>query len=159
MVISVCEIHGGSAKNIIPDVVEFSGSVRCQNMETRNSIEGRILDIIRGISASYKCLAELDYHYGVPPLVNAPPITRIARESARKLVGADRVKNIDFPAMGSEDFSRYLEKVPEGVFARLGIAEPGKPAPAFHNGTFVFAEEALPYGTALFVQFVLDVNG
>jgi amidohydrolase/hippurate hydrolase len=60
--------------------------------------------------------------------------------------------------MGSEDFSRYLERVPEGVFARLGIAEPGKPAQIFHNGSFVFPEEALPYGAALFVQFVLDVN-
>ncbi len=158
VVLSICEIRGGTAKNIIPETVEFGGSIRCRNMETRNSMEGRIRDVVRGIAASYKCEAELDYHYGVPPLVNAPEMTALARESARKLVGPDRVKTIDFPAMGSEDFSRYLEKVPEGVFARLGIAEPGKPAPVFHNGGFVFAEGALPYGTALFVQFVLDVN-
>ena len=159
VVISVCEIHGGTAKNIIPETVEFAGSVRCQNMETRSSIERRILDVVRGVASSYKCEAELDYQYGVPPLINSPAMTALARGSARKLVGEDRVKTIDFPAMGSEDFSRYLERVPEGVFARLGIAEPGKPAQIFHNGSFVFPEEALPYGAALFVQFVLDVNG
>ena len=60
--------------------------------------------------------------------------------------------------MGSEDFSRYLEHVPQGVFARLGIGIPGEAPQLFHNGDFFFPDEALPYGTALFVQFVLDIN-
>lgn len=158
VVISVCEIHGGTAKNIIPEAVEFSGSVRCQSAETRNSIEKRILDVVQNIASTYKCKAELDYHYGVPPLANSPRVTEIVRGSAEKVVGSDRVKHIDIPAMGSEDFSRYLEIVPEGVFARLGIRKPNEPDPVYHNGNFVFPEEALPYGAALFVQFVLDMN-
>jgi amidohydrolase/hippurate hydrolase len=60
--------------------------------------------------------------------------------------------------MGSEDFSRYTEIVPQCVFARLGIRDPGRPEPMFHNGSFFFPEDALPYGTALLTQFVLDVN-
>ncbi len=158
VVISVCEIHGGTAKNIIPETVEFSGSVRCQNMETRNTIEKRIHDVVQGVASSYKCEAKLDYHYGVPPLTNSPEVAAIVRESAQKLVGEQNVKYIDIPAMGSEDFSRYLEVVPKGVFARLGLCDSQNGAPVFHNGSFVFPEEALPYGTALFVQFVLEAN-
>ncbi|MEA4877980.1 M20 family metallopeptidase [Aminobacterium sp. MB27-C1] len=158
LVISICEIHGGTAKNIIPETVEFSGSIRCQNMEVRNSIEQRIRDVIEGVASSYKCKAELDYHYGVPPLSNSPEVVEIVRTSAKKVIGSENVKYIDIPAMGSEDFSRYLEVVPKGVFARMGICVPGKNVPVFHNGNFIFPEEALPYGTALFVQFVIDAN-
>lgn len=158
VVISICEIHGGTAKNIIPETVEFSGTVRCHNKYTRNTMKKRIYDVIQGIASTYKCKAELDYFYGVPPLTNSLEITEIVRKSAQKIVGLTKVKHIDAPAMGSEDFSRYLEIVPTGVFARLGIRYPERSGPIFHNGFFVFPEEVLPYGTALFVQFVLDVN-
>ncbi len=158
VVISVCEIHGGTAKNIIPATTEFSGSVRCQNPETRKTIEGRIRNVVEGIAGTYLCRADLEYHYGVPPLVNAPEVTAIARRSAEKIVGSENVRRIDVPAMGSEDFSRYLEHVPQGVFARLGIGIPGADPQLFHNGDFFFPDEALPFGTALFVQFVLDIN-
>lgn len=49
--------------------------------------------------------------------------------------------------------------VPTGAFARLGVRPKGGESPVFHNGGFVFPEDALPYGTAFFAQFVLDVNG
>lgn len=158
VVISVCQINGGTAKNIIPETVEFSGSVRCQNPATRDTIEGRIRRVAESIAAAYGCEASLDYHYGVPPLVNDPELTSLVRKSAEKLVGAGDVREIEIPAMGSEDFSRYCELVPHAVFARLGIRSPGGQAPNFHNGNFVFAEDALPYGAALYAQFVLDVN-
>ena len=158
VVISVCEIHGGTAKNVIPDRVEFSGSVRCQNMDVRNSMAKRISRVVSGVASVYRCSAELDYQYGVPPLSNSRRMTGLVRRSAEKIAGKDKVKEIPIPAMGSEDFSRYLEVVPEGVFARLGVREQGKPEPLFHNGSFIFPEEALPFGTALFTQFVLDVN-
>ncbi len=154
--ISVCEMHGGSAKNIIPEKVEIGGSVRCQSHEVRNSIEKRISDIARGAAALYKCTAELDYHYGVPPLINSPALFDTVSKSAAKAVGSENVKYIDIPAMGSEDFSKYLEVIPNGFFARLGIRNNGF-TPVFHNGNFVFPEEALPYGTALFAQFALDM--
>lgn len=159
IVISICEIHGGTAKNVIPDRVSFGGSVRCQTPKTRNTIEERLREVVRSVAAAYRCGMELDYCYGVPPLVNSPRMVESVSRSAARALGAERVRSIDVPAMGSEDFSRYLERVPEGVFARLGIRTPGKTPPPFHNGAFVFPEEALPYGTALFVQFVLDMNG
>ena len=158
VVISVCQINGGTAKNIIPETVEFAGSVRCQSADTRRTIEERIRRISENVASTYGCTSSLAYRYGVPPLANSPELTEWVRESARKLVGAENVREIGTAAMGSEDFSRYLDVVPQGVFARLGINVPGRPRPVFHNGDFVFSEDALPFGTALFAQFVLDVN-
>lgn len=159
VVISVCEIHGGSAKNVIPDRVSFGGSVRCQSPTTRGSMEARIHEVVRGVADAYKCDVELKYQYGVPPLINSPRMVDRVSRSVERALGANGLKHIDVPAMGSEDFSKYLEVVPEGVFARLGIRRPGGTPPLFHSGDFVFPEDALPYGVALFVQFVLDVNG
>ncbi|NLL37479.1 MAG: amidohydrolase [Fretibacterium sp.] len=159
IVISVCEIHGGTAKNIIPEKVRFGGSIRCQTPATRNSIEERIRKVLQGVAASYNCTAELDYHYGVPPLVNSPDLMQAVWETASRVVGPENVKRIDIPAMGSEDFSAYLERAPRGFFVRLGIQPPDRAHILFHNGNFVFPEEALPYGTAFFTQFVLDQNG
>lgn len=159
VVLSVCEIHGGSAKNIIPETVQFGGTVRCQSPEVRNSMKDRMEAVVKGAAAAYLCTAELDYSLGVPPLVNDPEVAGMARESARRALGAGNVKEIDIPAMGSEDFAEYLQIVSRGVFGRLGLAREGVEPPIFHNGSFIFPEEALPYGAAFFVQFVLDVNG
>lgn len=104
VVISICEIHGGTAKNIIPETVEFSGTVRCQDKHIRNTMEKRINDIIQGIASTYKCEAELEYYYGVPPLINSPEVTEIVRKSAEKIVGPAKVRQIEVPAMGLRTF-------------------------------------------------------
>lgn len=159
VVLSVCEVHGGTAKNIIPETVQFGGTVRCQSPAVRNTMKDRIEAVVKASAAAYLCTAELDYHLGVPPLVNDPEVAEMARESARRALGAEKVKEIDVPAMGSEDFAEYLQVVPRGVFGRLGLMQDGVEPPVFHNGSFIFPEEALPYGAAFFAQFVLDING
>ncbi|NLA90393.1 MAG: amidohydrolase, partial [Synergistaceae bacterium] len=80
VVLSVCEIHGGSAKNIIPETVQFGGTVRCQSPETRNSMKERMEAVVKASAAAYLCAAELDYSLGVPPLVNDPEVADLARE-------------------------------------------------------------------------------
>ena len=134
VVLSVCEIHGGSAKNIIPETVQFGGTVRCQSPEVRNSMKDRMEAVVKGAAAAYLCTAELDYSLGVPPLVNDPEVAGMARESARRALGAGNVKEIDIPALGSEDFAEYLQVIPRGVFGRLGLAREGVEPPIFHNG-------------------------
>ena len=157
VVLSICEIHGGTAKNIIPETVSFGGTVRCQSKTVRDSMEDRLRAVVKSAAELYGCTGELEYLYGVPPLANDPQWTKKVWDSAVRALGEEAVKEIAIPAMGSEDYSFYLEHVP-GVFARVGGRREGEPPLVFHNGAFAFPEEALPYGTALFVQFVLDMN-
>ncbi|KIX13029.1 M20 metallopeptidase family protein [Dethiosulfatarculus sandiegensis] len=158
VVLSVCTINGGSAKNVIPKEVEISGTVRCQDKDVRGLMEARMAKVIKSAAACYNCEAELDYDYGVPPLANDPEVVDLVAQSAKNALGEENVEQIASRAMGSEDFGCYLEKVPTGVFARIGIYDPSKPRPVFHSSEFVFDEDVLPSGTAMFTQFVLDHN-
>jgi amidohydrolase/hippurate hydrolase len=157
-VISVCTINGGKAMNVIPGEVTISGNVRCQSKEVRDRIEGQMKTVIEGIATAYGCTAVLDYHYGIPPLSNDPDVVERARQAAFKIIGEENIIDIETPAMGSEDFAKYLEIIPHGAFIRMGIKEQGKEAPLYHNKSFVFSDEALPYGVAFFTQYVLDNN-
>lgn len=62
--------------------------------------------------------------------------------------------------MSSDDFSQYLTKKP-GVFFRLGTRNKEKGITALpHNNDFNIDESALPLGSLVCVQFVLDdMNG
>ena len=159
MVLSICTFHGGTAPNIIPGEVSFGGTVRCQSVKARNSIEEKMNRMIGSIVAGYNCTHVLEYHYGVPPLVNDAELTRKMRVAAAKLLGEEHVKTMEEPRMGSEDYACYCEKVPCSCFARIGIWKDGREQPRFHNPTFEFDDDALPIGTGFFVQAVLELNG
>lgn len=159
LVLSVCEIHGGKAPNAIPQAVSFSGTVRTQCEAVRRQVEGRMNTMLADICAGYGCTHTTEYRYGVPPLVNDPEMVASARRAACNLLGADKVKTLPYPSMGSEDFAFYGERVPKSVFARLGVWTAQKPQPKYHNGEFVFDEDALPLGTAFFVQIVQELLG
>ncbi|MGI6075552.1 MAG: M20 metallopeptidase family protein [Pyramidobacter sp.] len=159
MVLSICTFQGGTAKNVIPDEVTFGGTVRCQSPESRGKIEAMMNRMIGSIVAGYGCTHELNYIYGVPPLVNDSELTKKMRAAAAKLLGDDHVRTMEEPRMGSEDYACYCEKVKQSCFARLGIWKEGQPQPKFHNGAFRFDDDALPVGAGFFVQAVLELNG
>ena len=74
-----------------------------------------------------------------------------------KALGQSHVKPLDGPVMGSEDFSNFVSAVGKGAFFRLGIGWPdGTEYTALHNGAFNFNDEAIPYGIAVMVQYILD---
>jgi len=159
VVLSVCTIHGGTAFNIIPEEVTFSGTVRCHEEEVRRSIPGRMERIISGIAAGFGCKYEFDYVFGLPVVNNHPEVIDKIAAAARQAIGDDCVVALDRPVMGSEDFAVYLERVPYGAFVRLGVNPPGQTEQMrVHNDHFDFTDAALPYGVAIMTQFVLNEN-
>ena len=59
--------------------------------------------------------------------------------------------------MGGEDFAYYTERVP-GCFVALGIADEQKGTGiSVHHPMFKVDEDALPLGTALHVQFAMEM--
>ena len=82
-------------------------------------------------------------------------------DTARSLIGADKVAELPAPIMGAEDFSYVLQEVP-GALAWLGARPPGVDpagAPPNHSNLVVFDEEPLPAGVALYAQMALDALG
>lgn len=157
-VISVCTIHAGVAFNVIPDAVEFGGTVRALDPDVRDQLEERIYRTVNGAAAMFGCRAEIDYEHGTPPLYNDPGLAAEVVAAGEKALGKEAIRELDGPVMGSEDFSFYLQdKIEKGVFFRLGVGtgEEGEPT-ALHNSHFDFNDDAIPYGIATMVQLVLD---
>lgn len=157
-VISVCAIEGGRAFNVIPEIVTLVGTVRCHNTELRNATKEKMERIIKGITSAYRCGYHFDYEFCVPQLINAPKVNDLIAKAAKETLGEGKVEILDYPAMSSEDFSVYLEKVPNGAFFRLGITNLGKDPLTLHNSHFNFNDEAIPYGVAVLTQLVINLN-
>ncbi|MDR3588145.1 MAG: M20 family metallopeptidase [Negativicutes bacterium] len=155
-VLSVCEIHGGQAFNILPAAAEFIGTVRCFDPRVRNDIHDKMLRTISHTAHSFGCDYEFNYEYGVPPLVNHPEVIDFITAAAQKVIGVEKVIKLTAPLMGSEDFSRYLEKVPFGAMFRLGIG--GSQPMIAHSPNYDFADDAISTGVAVMSQFVLERN-
>ena len=64
-------------------------------------------------------------------------------------VGRDHVAQAEFPSMGSEDYSYYLEEVP-GCFVRFGARHPDWEPIPLHSPAFDIDERVLGIGTRFF---------
>ncbi len=73
--ISVTKIHGGNAHNVIEDEVFLSGTVRTFKKDTRDNIERKIKETVKGIAKANRGEAEIKYiiMQGHPPHLPPPP--------------------------------------------------------------------------------------
>ncbi len=148
-VISVTQIHTGSASNVIPDTAMINGTVRTFDKGTRDTIVRRMSEIVQGQAASYGVEAELDYEEGYPATVNSEAQTAFAAGVARGLVGEAKVDEDFAKVAGAEDFSYMLEERP-GSYLFLGAG----PGAGLHHPKFNFNDEIAPVGASFFVQMV-----
>ena len=92
------------------------------------------------------------------PVINHPAIRQAVLNAAEKVVGAENIAPMPIK-MSSEDFSFFVDKKP-GAFIRLGTRNAAKGCVTLpHNNDFLLDEDALPIGSQVCVQFVLDHMG
>ena len=152
VVVSVTQIHGGDAYNVIPERAVLRGTVRCFSSATMNLVEERMRRIAEGVAGGFGASAELDFRRLFPPLVNDADETRFIADCAADLVGEDNVNRNAGLVMASEDFSYMLERVP-GAYIQIGNGD-GEGACEVHNPGYDFNDAAIPYGAALFARLV-----
>ncbi|MCZ7646680.1 MAG: amidohydrolase [Planctomycetota bacterium] len=155
-VVTVGKIEAGNAFNVIPPRCTLVGTARSLSREVWEPLPGWVESIAQGIARAHGLDAKLEYQRGTPVLNNTKGSTDKLGASFRRLGGKEqRIK----ATMGGEDFAYYLEKVP-GCFGFLGAGD-GTPSTAqcFHHPKYNIDEKALAWGSALFVQLVLDRAG
>lgn len=152
-VITVGAIHGGAARNVIPEEVTFSGTVRTMDPKVRALMPERLEQVVRGVCDAAGATCEIRYDTGYPMLINDPACTDLARTAALAVLPEGLVQ--EMPAtMGGEDFAFYLEQIP-GSFARLGSSAPGvKGAPGLHTPRLMIDEECMATGVAYYLSLV-----
>ncbi|MEI6207696.1 MAG: M20 family metallopeptidase [Desulfuromonadales bacterium] len=153
LVITVCNIHGGSSSNVIPDEAVLEGTVRYFSAELRARVPELIEQAIRAECGYAGAGYNLDYSRPYIPTVNDAGVVALGKEVAGKYLGAASWQAITEPVMGSEDFSYYLERYPGAMFY-LGM---GEASPQLHNNCFDFNDDALNNGILFLVAMALDI--
>jgi amidohydrolase len=144
-------VNAGVAANAIPQLGVLAGTVRTASRETWQALEGVIDETVTALLAPLGIEHTLEYHRGVPPVVNEEISTRIlthAIEAAGPEALADTRQS-----GGGEDFSWYLEEIP-GAMARLGVWPGYGPQLDLHQPTFDIDERALAIGVRVMVNIV-----
>jgi len=146
-VVTVCSIKSGKETNIIPEIANFSGTVRTLNKENRELIEKIIKETINKIAKKYNVTVLLRYKKGYPVTVNNEKTINFLKE---KLDTKDICELK--PQMGGEDFSYFLEQI-SGALLILGTKQ-NERTPALHNKEYFFPEELLIKGVKLFFEIL-----
>jgi len=146
LVLSVTQIHSGSADNIIPETGWFCATVRTYDKAVQDMVEARCHEIVSGIAAAMGVTAEVKYERGYPATVNHPAETAFAMAVAEE-VGAGVVECE--PEMGAEDFSYMLERRP-GSYLFLGQGD----GAGLHHPQYDFNDAVAPVGASFFARLV-----
>jgi amidohydrolase len=150
-VISLGAINAGGEGAVIPERLDFFGSIRYRDPAVRTVIHAELekaLQIARTLGGDY----QLSIRAGNQPVINDPHITDLVRQVAADLLGPDCFKHPEY-GMAGEDFSVMTTAVP-GMMFSLGSALEGEMR-SHHNPRFDIDERCLPMGTAILAETAL----
>jgi amidohydrolase len=156
-VVSVATIHGGQRKNIIPDQVEMTGTIRTFDEAMRQDTHARIKHIAQSIAQANHAQAETKIDKAVPVTVNDPALTERMLPSLKRIAGEGNVK-LQPRVMVAEDFSYFQEQVP-GLFYFVGITPKDQDmsqAPPNHSPRFFVDESGLLPGARSLAALAVD---
>jgi hippurate hydrolase len=154
-VITVTKIAAGTTGNVIPESVEMLGTIRSTSARARARAHEGLRRLVEGIAAAHEVEAKIAILEGYPVTVNDASATDFARETAIELLGENAYIPMPQPAMGAEDFSFVLERIP-GAMLILGVRPDGvaQPAPC-HSNRMLLNEAGMLAGIALHAGLAL----
>ncbi|HEU4776982.1 MAG TPA: M20 aminoacylase family protein [Telluria sp.] len=157
-VLSITQIHAGSATNVIPDEAKMVGTVRTFTTPVLDLLETRMGEIARHTAAAFGAEVDFDFKRNYPPLVNHARETAFALEVMKDVAGADNVNPNVEPTMGAEDFAFFLQAKP-GCYVFIGNGEGthrdgghGLGPCVLHNASYDFNDDLLPIGASFWVR-------
>ncbi|TRD11276.1 amidohydrolase [Erythrobacter insulae] len=158
VVVTVTQIHAGTAHNVIPDDCVLGGTIRTLSADHREKVHGLIAETARQTAAAYGVEAECELEFGFPVTICDAQAVALGEKVAKQIGGADGWRDLPDPIMGAEDFSYLLEKVPGAMFF-LGVAPDGEDwtqCCAIHSPRMHVDETALPNGAAMLAGCALE---
>ncbi len=153
-VVTVGKLAAGTARNVIADSANLSGTVRYFNPQLGGYFRQRMEEIIAGICQSQGASYQFDYWQLYPPVINHDQMAELVESIAAQVVETPARIVPECQTMGGEDMSFFLQEVP-GCYFFLGSANPelGLAYP-HHHPRFDFDESVLGMGVEIFVRCV-----
>lgn len=138
----------GGATNVIPNTVQFEGTLRTLDETWRAECKRLIEMIATSTAEAYGAQVEIRIENGYPFLKNDMELTENLIQAANQYMGTEHVEALDI-WMAAEDFSFYSQEVP-ACFYRLGTRNESKGiTSAVHTNTFDIDEDAIENGCGL----------
>ena len=148
-VLSVTQIHAGSAYNVVPETATLAGTIRFFRPEVRDLMQARMRAICEGAAQAFDLRITCEFREIFDVLVNDADLSDAWTQAAADVLGADNVRDDSQPFTGSEDFADMLQQVP-GAYGNLGHAG----TVPLHNPGFVLDEGILPVGASIYARLI-----
>ncbi|MGC4379038.1 M20 family metallopeptidase [Fictibacillus sp. Mic-4] len=148
-VVSIGQVHAGTASNIIPTEVTLEGTIRSYLPEVRDLLSEeveRAFALVEQLGGRYS----LEIERGEPALNNDSSVNGWIRETIRSLYPEFKLVQRPF-GMGGEDFGYVTEKLPGAMFF-LGCGLPDDIRRDLHTPIFNLDEACLPIGCAILAE-------
>ncbi len=145
-VISIGQIHAGTASNIIPTEVLIEGTIRSYTPETRDLLAlelKKAISIVEHLGGSFS----LNIERGEPALNNSALVNQLITEAMLEIYPEIQITKRPF-GLGGEDFGYVTQKIPGSMFF-LGCAQKEGVQRDLHTPIFDIDETCLPIGTAI----------
>lgn len=156
MVLSVTEIHSGTAHNIIPEEAVIKGTVRTITNEAGGWVNKEMDKILKAACEQHGATYTFDFNTYYPPVINHEEAVDHLTESVSDLLGPHVIEHMVNPSMAGEDFSFYLQHVP-GVFFMVGTRNEEKNAVyPLHSPYFTMDEDVLHQAAAVMAKAATD---
>ena len=148
-VVSLGQISGGAAPNVIPDTVYIQGTIRSMDDETRRQLW---YEVERALRQCENLGGQLEFKLvkGYPSMFNDARVNEWMRSAARDVMGPDAVVDQQF-GMGAEDFA-YMTREAPGAMFMLGAATPDGVVRNHHTPLFDIDESVLAQGAAVLAE-------
>ena len=157
-VVTVAKIEAGTTRNVIPETAHLLGTVRTVSETTRERVLEGVRRVAEGIASAHGAEASVELTRGYPVTVNDAGFAGFVVDTARQLLGDDRVNVMANPVMGAEDFSYVLQRV-RGAMTSIGIRPDSGPVYPTHSNRMMLNESALPTGIAMHAAIALRFLG
>ncbi|AZY94356.1 MULTISPECIES: M20 aminoacylase family protein [Paracoccus] len=148
-VLSVTQIHAGSAYNVVPETATLAGTIRFFRPEVRDLMQARMRAICEGAAQAFDLRITCEFREIFDVLVNDADLSDAWTQAAADVLGADNVRDDSQPFTGSEDFADMLQQVP-GAYGNVGHAG----TVPLHNPGFVLDESILPVGASIYARLI-----
>lgn len=153
-VVTIGQIHGGTKSNIIPEVVNLSGTIRTFDGDITEDVLQRVKEVVEFTAKAMGCVGAFEVIHSLPLTRNDPKLTENCIKVARQVFGENNVIEVK-RTMGAEDFCYFSNAVP-GCMLDVGVCPPGSESyPGLHNDKFDYSDETLCVGVKLLCSLVL----